>query len=400
MRATIRTVEIKGTPQNQEPLTIVAMVEVLDDIIIDVDVCIDFFGDDPNVALYTRFLSHDHVDVCWLPRGSYQFAWSTPRLSLPTGTNRVCFRVFAREQGVTTMLAVQNTALTNLQGAPAAAMTAAWELTSVAPTPAIESLAWKQGYANWFFQHFDHASRTTIEYICGDSPLMRGCVLDVGCGDGVTDLGIALRYGPKELIGIDPFKGFERLPQILKDHHLGHLKMPSNLKFMAEDGNALPFEDNSFDALISWGSVEHMAGGYARALNEMRRVLKPDGLLFITPGLFYSNIGHHLGEFSSEPFFHLTKTHEEVRELVFNAKPNYMDRSGLIASPAEYWQWYNELNKITVPKFEEELRALGFEPWRFALRCEPLVEYKPGMLNHRMCDLAPSEMYSSWYNRK
>jgi ubiquinone/menaquinone biosynthesis C-methylase UbiE len=400
MRATIHSVEIKGTPRNQEPLTIVATVEVQDDIIIDVDVCIDFFGDDPNTPLYTRFISNDGVDLCWLPRGVYQVAWSTPRLSLPAATNRVCLRVFAREHGVATMVAVQNTALAHPQGAPASAMTAAWEVTSVAPTPPIDSLAWKQGYANWFYQHFDHAARTAVEYICGDSPQLRGRVLDVGCGDGVTDLGIALRYGPKELIGIDPFKGFERLPQILRDHHLDHLKLPANLKFMAEDGNALPFDDNSFDALISWGSVEHMAGGYERALREMRRVLKPDGLLFITPGLFYSNIGHHLGEFSREPFFHLTKTHDEVRELVFNAKPDYMDRSGLIASPAEYWQWYNELNKITVPKFEEELRALGFEPWRFALRCEPLVEYQPGMHAHRMCDLAPSEMYSSWYNRK
>jgi hypothetical protein len=53
-----------------------------------------------------------------------------------------------------------------------------------------------------------------------------------------------------------------------------------------------------------------------------------------------------------------------------------------------------------VPKFDEELRALGFEPWRAALRCEPLVEYRKGMFEHRICDLAPNELYSSWYIRK
>jgi ubiquinone/menaquinone biosynthesis C-methylase UbiE len=392
--------KVSGSAVNGEPFSVIANMRIASDIAVDVDVCVDFFGDDPAIALHTRFTSQDGWDICWLPKGEYQIRWNTPRLALPTNTTRACVRVFGRVDGVKQMLAVQNVAFVGPVNAAVSAMTIVWELDSVGNTIAIESLAWKQGYKSWFFQHFDHASRTAIEYVCGDSPLMRGRVLDVGCGDGVTDLGIALRYGPKELIGIDPFKGFERLPQILADHHLGHMAMPKNLKFMAEDGNALPFPDNSFDALISWGSVEHMAGGYDRALNEMRRVLKPDGLLFIAPGLFYSNIGHHLGEFSTEPFFHLTHTHDEVRDIVFNSTPQFMDRSGLFAKREEYWQWYNELNKITVPKFDEELRALGFEPWRAALRCEPLVEYRQGMFEHRICDLAPNELYSSWHNRK
>jgi ubiquinone/menaquinone biosynthesis C-methylase UbiE len=392
--------KVSGRAVNGEPFSVIANVRIACDIVVDVDVCVDFFSDDPTIALHTRFTSQDGWDICWLPKGEYQIRWNTPRLALPTNTTRACVRVFGRVDGVKQMLAVQNVAFVGPSNAATSAMTIVWELDSVGATTAIESLAWRQGYKSWFFQHFDHASRTAIEYVCGDSPLMRGRVLDVGCGDGVTDLGIALRYGPKELIGIDPFKGFERLPQILADHHLGHMAMPKNLKFMAEDGNALPFPDNSFDALISWGSVEHMAGGYDRALNEMRRVLKPDGLLFIAPGLFYSNIGHHLGEFSTEPFFHLTHTHDEVRDIVFNSTPQFMDRSGLFAKREEYWQWYNELNKITVPKFDEELRALGFEPWRAALRCEPLVEYRKGMFEHRICDLAPNELYSSWYIRK
>jgi ubiquinone/menaquinone biosynthesis C-methylase UbiE len=392
--------KVSGRAVNGEPCSVIANVRIACDIVVDVDVCVDFFSDDPTIALHTRFTSQDGWDICWLPKGEYQIRWNTPRLALPTNTTRACVRVFGRVDGVKQMLAVQNVAFVGPSNAATSAMTIVWELDSVGATTAIESLAWRQGYKSWFFQHFDHASRTAIEYVCGDSPLMRGRVLDVGCGDGVTDLGIALRYGPKELIGIDPFKGFERLPQILADHHLGHMAMPKNLKFMAEDGNALPFPDNSFDALISWGSVEHMAGGYDRALNEMRRVLKPDGLLFIAPGLFYSNIGHHLGEFSTEPFFHLTHTHDEVRDIVFNSTPQFMDRSGLFAKREEYWQWYNELNKITVPKFDEELRALGFEPWRAALRCEPLVEYRKGMFEHRICDLAPNELYSSWYIRK
>lgn len=391
---------VSGRAINGEPFSVIANMRIASDIVVDVDACVDFFGNDSDAPFHTRFISQDGWDICWLPKGEYLIRWNTPRLALALGATRACVRVFGRVDGVKQMLAVQNIAFAGPTNTAQSSMAVVWEVDSVGATPAIESLAWRQGHKSWFYQHFDHASRTAIEYICGDSPLMRGRVLDVGCGDGVTDLGIALRYAPKELIGIDPFKGFERLPQILADNNLGHLPMPKNLKFMAEDGNALPFADNSFDALISWGSVEHMAGGYDRALSEMRRVLKPDGLLFIAPGLFYSNIGHHLGEFSAEPYFHLTHTHDEVRDIVFNSEPNFMDRSGLFAKREEYWQWYNELNKITVPKFDEELRTLGFEPWRAALRCEPLVEYRAGMFEHRICDLAPNELYSSWHIRK
>ena len=55
------------------------------------------------------------------------------------------------------------------------------------------------------------------------------------------------------------------------------------LRFLPADANAIPFEDDRFDVVISWGSLEHIAGGHAQALREIRRVLKPDGLLFAHP---------------------------------------------------------------------------------------------------------------------
>src|SRR3546814_6624615 len=73
-----------------------------------------------------------------------------------------------------------------------------------------------------------------------------------------------------------------------------------------------------------------------QALHGIRPVLLPDGLLFVHPGLYYSNFGHHLGEFSTEPHFHLKKSPQALRELVFSTTPNYIDRSGEFASPAQY----------------------------------------------------------------
>jgi ubiquinone/menaquinone biosynthesis C-methylase UbiE len=152
--------------------------------------------------------------------------------------------------------------------------------------------------------------------------------------------------------------------------------------------------------VVSWGSVEHMAGGYLQALREMKRVLRDGGLIMVAPGLYYSNIGHHLTEFSSEPFFHLKKSREEIRELVMNTPPRYIDRSGEFSSNEQFFQWFTELNPITVARFEQEMRALEFRPWRVALRTDELVEYTPEIEHYPLQDLANTELYSSWINKK
>jgi ubiquinone/menaquinone biosynthesis C-methylase UbiE len=344
--------------------------------------------------------SRESLHLGWLPRGRYRVDVMLPQ-PFPAGEAR--YRV---ESGYREAMN-DDVMVSRIEGrfvVPAAedgtATPVAWSLEGLAPTPPLASLSWRKGHSDWFFRHFDHAGPTLISYMLGDSPLLRGRILDVGCGDGITDLSVALRTGCGELVGIDPFRGYERLPQILAQNGLPADVVPSNLRFMAEDANRLPFADDSFDVVISWGSLEHIAGGYERALREIRRVLRPQGLFFVHPGLYYSNFGHHLGEFSSEPHFHLKKSQDEIRRIVFETKPNYMDRSGEFASPERYWQWFRELNPITVAGFERELRALDFQPWRVALRTEGVIEYTPEIEQYPMQDLATNELYVSCVSRK
>ncbi|MDH3926260.1 MAG: class I SAM-dependent methyltransferase, partial [Xanthomonadales bacterium] len=232
-------------------------------------------------------------------------------------------------------------------------------------------------------------------------PLLKGRILDMGCGDGIIDLGIFLRTQPEELVGIDPFAGFERLPDIIRDHHLPpELLNDPRLQFRADDGNDIPYPDDYFDVVVSWGALEHIAGGYRRALTEIRRVLKSGGLFFVHPGLYYGALGNHLGEFFEDPFIHLKMEQDDLRQAVLNAQPRRMDRAGHVATQAEYWQWYTELNPIEVSAFEQELRQLGFEPWRAAVRTSDVIEYTPELQKHRIQDLATAELYLSAWNRK
>ena len=380
-------------------LSLTAYFDIPVDIAFDLRIVVEINQPNAFQHTYSADSKQDHIDISWLPRGNYKINFAIPEISIDPGSYLLHTSLFIKLQGQETL---QANSSCDLQVTSSSKCTTGhcWNLSAHAGTTSVDSLSWKQGRSSWFYKHFDHAARTIISYMLADSPLLRGRILDVGCGDGITDLGIVLRQEPEILIGIDPFKGYDRLPQILQDNHLSHIKLPNNLFFEAVDANVMPYPENSFDVVISWGSLEHIAGGYAKTLQEIRRVLKPNGLFFVHPGLYNSNFGHHLGEFCNEPFFHLTKTREEIRDIVFTRKPNYIDRAGEFASPDQYWQWFNELNPITVSQFETELRALDFEPWRVALRTEDLIEYSPKLQIYSMQDLATLELYVSCFNRK
>ena len=86
--------------------------------------------------------------------------------------------------------------------------------------------------------------------------------------------------------------------------------------------------------------------------------------------------------------------------MVLETPPKYIDRSGEFSSNEQFYQWFTELNPITVARFEQEMRALEFRPWRIALRTDELVEYTPEIEHYPIQDLANAELYSSWINKK
>lgn len=98
-------------------------------------------------------------------------------------------------------------------------------------------------------------------------------VLDVGCGTGRLAHWIAERVATKGAVtGIDPVE--ERI-QIARSHG-GAVRFEVG---RAEDLRA--FEDASFDA-VCMSSVLHWVADKARALGEVRRVLRPGGRLGVT----------------------------------------------------------------------------------------------------------------------
>lgn len=363
-----------------------------DPIVFDLDA--ELIVETPDGRQFQHFLRGSGLDLAWLVRGQY-------RLECPQD------RRWPEDSEVTLILRDQADAdvrelaraQARLSGSPDC--DSGWRPATVSGATSIQGPTSAQADGQWFSRHFDHAARTIIHLFFQRDERLRGRVLDVGCGDGITDLGIALRMRPQQLVGVDPFRGFERLPEICRAHGLPeNLVSPPGLEFRPDDANALSFPDNSFDAVLSWGSLEHIAGGYDRALEEIHRVLRPGGLFFAHPGLFYGSLGNHLGEFFDDPWIHLKLDEATLRQRVLESRPRYIDRAGEESPPSQYWQWYTELNPMTVDGFERELRELDFEPVRFALRTDPVVDYSPELQQHSMTTLGLAELYVLCESRK
>ncbi|HEY4706430.1 MAG TPA: methyltransferase domain-containing protein [Thermodesulfobacteriota bacterium] len=92
--------------------------------------------------------------------------------------------------------------------------------------------------------------------------------LDAGCGDGTRTL--LFDDGTRNINGCD-FKDW------LAPSARGRVRLLT--ADIMKDG--LPYEDGSFDLLLSFDVIEHLARPEA-LLYEMRRVLRPDGVMVVS----------------------------------------------------------------------------------------------------------------------
>jgi ubiquinone/menaquinone biosynthesis C-methylase UbiE len=101
--------------------------------------------------------------------------------------------------------------------------------------------------------------------------------LEVGCGSGAVSQHVAKKYR-LNVTGVDVDPKQIRLAQASIDD------VP-NVHFLEADATNLPFPDNDFDVVLSFGVMHHISN-WLDALREIKRVLTPKGYFIYADLIF------------------------------------------------------------------------------------------------------------------
>jgi ubiquinone/menaquinone biosynthesis C-methylase UbiE len=105
-------------------------------------------------------------------------------------------------------------------------------------------------------------------------------LLDVGCGPGTITLDLAERVAPGSVIGLDRDPGVLEVAERSLAERERTGRPAGDVTFRTGDVYALEFPDGSFDVVHAHQVLQHLTDPVA-ALREMRRVIRPGGLLAV-----------------------------------------------------------------------------------------------------------------------
>ncbi len=214
----------------------------------------------------------------------------------------------------------------------------------------------------------------TREHVLSVIPDMRAAwALDAGCGTGVCSLALAERANGVVAIDISA-KSLEVASRLAEK--LGR----ENIDFGQADLLSLPFADGSFDLIYSWGAIDHTVDPI-RALDEIVRVLKPEGVLVLA--VYLKTRLTPLHELSRTICLRLPGLFRPiliksaavlVRAIErFKKLNNVRDDNPLVESQVEDWFFAPEKRFFSI----EEMKGLFEERGlRFELLCERTGRFK------------------------
>jgi ubiquinone/menaquinone biosynthesis C-methylase UbiE len=235
--------------------------------------------------------------------------------------------------------------------------------------------------SQWFWDHYEEAASQIVDIFAAEEiSLTDRMVADVGCGDGIMDLGVLHKARPRALVGFD-----------LNLTNLEHLRRQAcregvndsdcaGLRFEQSEVGRLPAKDGEFDFVFSWSAFEHISQPI-EVLREIRRILSPDGAFFLQLWPFYfSAKGSHLWEWFPEDHHHLQRAESEITK----------ELEGSDVKPADWTQMmsreFQHLNRITVDELQRSMLAAGFDVRRVELMTSP-VRLTPELGRYSWLDL-------------
>lgn len=137
------------------------------------------------------------------------------------------------------------------------------------------------------FARQNRTRRAAVRQQMLDAVSWRGdeAVLDVGCGSGMLLNGAAGRLQTGTALGIDIWAdhgGGGNLALLMK--HARQENVADRITFQEVDARRMPFEDGSFDVVLSSWALHHISRSgqdFEDTVGEILRVLKPGGTMVI-----------------------------------------------------------------------------------------------------------------------
>lgn len=170
----------------------------------------------------------------------------------------------------------------------------------------------------WFRAHFGYAADLARDWLSAALDLRVARLLNFGCGDGITDLALALRHGATRIHGVDIRREYAKLPRIAREQ-LGLARLPAALSFETiRPGAPLAPRLAGVDGILSWSTFEHVARDQLLPiLRDLYACLRPGGVFFLQiEPLFYSPWGSHLRRYVEAPWHHLQVPQEQLWQLI------------------------------------------------------------------------------------
>jgi ubiquinone/menaquinone biosynthesis C-methylase UbiE len=186
-----------------------------------------------------------------------------------------------------------------------------------AAAPAIEDREQVAALFRAMLPHYVHERASDFRFLTQQRRVLAmlagrgGRVLDVGCGPGLMTPALVARGW--DVCGLDLLQ-----PSVsCAREDAERAGWGRRAQYVAGDADALPFARGAFDAVIAMGVLEYLPDA-ARFVGEMRRVLRPGGLLVVA--VPSSVAPYHL----SQVFLHrfVAPAYRGARRLVKGATPH------------------------------------------------------------------------------
>ncbi|MFH0903338.1 MAG: class I SAM-dependent methyltransferase [Pseudomonadota bacterium] len=207
-------------------------------------------------------------------------------------------------------------------------------------------------------------------------PIAGKRILEVGADSGMRVMRMLRGWGASEVIGINPSR------TIWDGQPTKEIRLDDSVRLLDAGACQIPFDDASFHAVFSVATFEHIIG-LDKALAEMRRVLRPGGVIFSSFGpLWSAGKGHHVNAHAEgievhhhDPatnplpdFSHLLLGREEMRlSLDKIVHPS-------IVGPIVEWVFEcSEINRLFHYQYMAEFAASGLRLLSVHPQCDPVA---------------------------